>query len=160
MNGINLAPRAEVRGSLSSNPHPQPANRAPGFIFAKRHAAAVAVVATLMANGSAAGAGICDLVTGPAGKVGAVISGATFAGGVALKTLDVAAVAHSSGAPIVTAASGGYVAGTLGRIGAVVGFLTAPVTLTVSGLLFSGITGTAAYCLLVRPGQLHLNATR
>ena len=75
---------------------------------------------------------------------GAVGTGVA-AGGV-LKVAGVTALAHSSGAAIAATASSGYLAGTLGALGAIAGFITAPATLIVGGVAVAAAGGTIAYC--------------
>lgn len=120
-----------------------------GFIFAKKHAAAVAVVLAVAATNSAS-ASLCAFVTGAPGKAVAATTGTTVATGTTLTALGVSAVAHSSGAAIATV-GGSYLAGTLGVVGATVGVLTAPATIGVGVAALVGVGGAAAYCRWITP---------
>jgi hypothetical protein len=99
---------------------------------------------------------VSDFAGSAAGSVGAVVAGAagtaTGASTVA-GAAGVSAVAHSSGAAILTGSSG-YVAGSLGGLGAnalagsaaVAAAVTAPVTLTIAGVSAAVIGGAAYLC--------------
>lgn len=99
---------------------------------------------------------VSDFAGSAAGTVGAVVAGAagtaTGASTVA-GAAGVSAVAHSSGAAILTGSSG-YVAGSLGGLGAnalagssaVAAVVTAPATLTIAGVSAAVIGGAAYLC--------------
>lgn len=106
-----------------------------------KNVAWVAVTVALLASHKVTHAGACDSADRAFAKVTTVIAGTWLAAGAALKAAGVSAVAHSSGVAIVSTASGGYVAGTLGMIGAVTGVVTAPAT-----LFIGAVGGTLAYC--------------
>jgi hypothetical protein len=99
---------------------------------------------------------VSDFADSTAGTVGAVLAGSA---GVATGASTVAgaaglsAVAHSSGAAILTGSSG-YVAGSLGSIGAttlagssaILATITAPVTLTIGGVAVAAVGGATYLC--------------
>jgi hypothetical protein len=99
---------------------------------------------------------VADFADSAAGTAGAVLAGAagvaTGASSVA-GAAGVSAVAHSSGAAILTGSSG-YVAGSLGSLGAsalagssaVAAVVTAPITLTIAGVSAAAIGGAAYFC--------------
>lgn len=99
---------------------------------------------------------LSDFSGSAAGTVGAILAGAagtaTGASTVA-GAAGVSAVVHSSGAAILTGSSG-YVAGSLGGLGAtalsgsaaVAAAVTAPVTLTIAGVSAAAIGGAAYLC--------------
>ncbi len=78
--------------------------------------------------------------------ISGVAAGSTVGGTVAAQMVGVTAVAHSSGALILTGA-GGYIAGTLGSIGAgALAVLTAPVTLTAATVSVVAVGGAVYVC--------------
>ena len=85
------------------------------------------LIAATLAFGSLpyAHAGWCDRVQGTGAKLAAAAATVTATVGGALKLTGVGAVVHSSGAMIVSTASGGYVAGTLGVLGTATAVVTA-----------------------------------
>lgn len=99
---------------------------------------------------------VSDFANSAVGTAGALIVGAagaaTGASSVA-GAAGVTAVAHSSGAAILTGSSG-YVAGSLGSLGAtalagssvVAASLTAPITLTIGGVVAAAVGGAAYFC--------------
>lgn len=91
-------------------------------------------------------AGFCEYADTTYAKVTTSVAGAGIATGVGLKAFGVTALAHSSGAAIAATASGGYLAGTLGAVGAVTGFVTAPATLIIGGVAITTAGGAIAYC--------------
>jgi hypothetical protein len=93
-----------------------------------------------------ASAGVCEYAEATHTKVATVIAGAGVATGVGLKTAGVISLVHSSGAAIAATTSGGYLAGTIGAGGAVVGVITAPATLVAGGMAVVAAGGTIAYC--------------
>lgn len=73
-------------------------------------------------------------------------AGATGGASVAAGAAGVSAVAHSSGAVILTG-SGGYIAGTLGSLGAgALAVLTAPATLTAAAVSVVAVGGAVYVC--------------
>lgn len=93
-------------------------------------------------------AGVCDFARDDTVQTTAAVAGTGATAGAGLAAAGVGAVAHSSGAAIVTTAGSGYVAGTLGVLGSVTAVLTAPVTIVVGGVIAAGVGGTALYCAL------------
>ncbi len=91
-------------------------------------------------------AGWCDRLQGAGGKLAATAATVTTTVGSTLKLAGVGAVVHSSGAMIVSTASGGYVAGTLGLLGTATAVMTAPVTLAVGGATLVAGGGAVLYC--------------
>ena len=113
----------------------------------------VALTAACLALAPQSKADVCGAANSTVAKVTGGAAAATAVTGGALSTLGLATVAHSSGAAIATGA-GGYVAGTLGSIGATaLGVVTAPVTLIVAGVTATAIGGTLAYCYYYAPQQ-------
>lgn len=112
----------------------------------KYHIKQLALALVLMASHVVAHAGVCKYANTTYAKISTGVAGAGVATGVGLKVAGVTAVAHSSGAAIATTASSGYLAGTLGALGTVAGFVTAPVTLVVGGVAVVAAGGTVAYC--------------
>jgi hypothetical protein len=108
--------------------------------------ARVALTVMVMGLHSVGHAGVCDYADRTYVKVTAGIAGASAATGAALKVAGVASVLHSSGAAIVSTASGGYVAGTLGAVGTAAGAITAPAMIAVGGAAAIAAAGTVAYC--------------
>ena len=90
--------------------------------------------------------GICEIANSGVSKITATLTVSGAAAGAGLKVAGVSAVAHSSGATILTASSG-YIAGTLGVVGAIGSAVTAPVTLAVGGITIVGAGGVALYCV-------------
>lgn len=101
---------------------------------------------TLLFKPSLVVAGVCELVDTTFTKVTTGVAGIGVVAGVGLKMAGVTVLAHSSGTAIAATASGGYLAGTLGTVGAVTGVITAPVTLIISGVAVVAAGGTIAYC--------------
>lgn len=91
-------------------------------------------------------AGWRDRLQGAGGKLAAAAATVTTTVGSTLKLAGVGAVVHSSGAMIVSTASGGYVAGTLGLLGTATAVMTAPVTLAVGGATLVAGGGAVLYC--------------
>ena len=112
----------------------------------KNHIEQLALAFVLMASHIVAQAGVCEYADTTYAKISTGVAGAGVATGVGLNVAGVTAVAHSSGAAIAATASSGYLAGTLGAVGSVVGFLTAPATLVVGGAAVAAAGGTSAYC--------------
>ena len=106
------------------------------------------LIAATLAFGSLpyAHAGWCDRVQSADAKLAAAAATVTATVGGALKLTGVGAVVHSSGAMIVSTASGGYVAGTLGVLGTATAVVTAPVTLVVGGATLVAGAGAVLYC--------------
>ena len=100
----------------------------------------------LMSSHIVAHAGVCEYADTTYAKISTGVAGAGVASGVGLKVAGVTAVVHSSGAAIAATASSGYLAGTLGAVGTVAGFITAPATLVVGGVAVAAAGGTIAYC--------------
>lgn len=112
----------------------------------KNHNEQLALAFVLMASHIVAHAGVCEYADTTYAKISTGLAGAGVATGVGLKVAGVTALAHSSGAAIAATASTGYLAGTLGAVGTVAGFITAPVTLVVGGVAVAAAGGTIAYC--------------
>ena len=112
----------------------------------KKMVSAVALSLSLLSLPTLANAGVCEYADTTYAKVTTGIAGAGVAAGVGLNAVGVTALAHSSGAAIAATASSGYLTGTLGTVGAVTGFITAPVTLIVGGVVVAAAGGTIAYC--------------
>lgn len=93
-------------------------------------------------------AGVCDLAEDDSVQAAAAVAGTGATAGAGLTAAGIGAVAHSSGALIVTTAGGGYVAGTLGALGTVTAVLTAPATIVVGGVIAVGLGSAAIYCAL------------
>lgn len=106
----------------------------------------LALAFVLMASHMVAHAGVCEYADTTYAKISTGVAGAGVATGVGLNVAGITAVAHSSGAAIAATASSGYLAGTLGAVGSVVGFVTAPATLVVGGVAVATAGGTIAYC--------------
>jgi len=96
--------------------------------------------------------GVCKHLAKSQTALVAAAGTATAAVGVAANAAPVAAVAHSSGAVILTsvgAGGTGYMAGTLGSIGAAaLGVASAPAVLIGGTIVAVGAGGTYAYCNL------------
>ncbi len=107
---------------------------------------AIALSLALFSLPSLANAGICEYADTTYAKVTTGVAGVGVAAGVGLKAAGVTALAHSSGAAIAATASSGYLAGTLGAVGAVAGVITAPATLIIGGAAVAAAGGTIAYC--------------
>lgn len=103
------------------------------------------LVAGLVVVGGA-NAGVCEYANTTMSKVTTGVAGVGVATGIGLKVVGVTAVAHSSGAAIAATASSGYLAGTLGAVGAVTGVVTAPATLIIGGVAVVAAGSTIAYC--------------
>lgn len=107
---------------------------------------------TLMAAALACGphpsahAGWCERLQGAGGKLAAAAATVATTVGGTLKLAGVGAVVHSSGAMIVSTASGGYVAGTLGLLGTTTAVMTAPVTLAIGGATLVAGGGALLFC--------------
>ncbi len=112
-------------------------------------------VAALSVGG--ANAGVCEYANTTMSKVTTGVAGAGVATGIGLKVVGVTAVAHSSGAAIAATASSGYLAGTLGAVGAVTGVFTAPATLIIGGVAVVAAGSTIGYCHF--SGDRHQAAT-
>ena len=104
----------------------------------------VVILSALMSPGSAL-ADVCKVAADLSTRVAAAISVGGSSLGVGLKVAGVSAVAHSSGATILTASTG-YLSGTLGAVGAIGGVLMTPATLVVGGLTLAGGIGAFYYC--------------
>jgi hypothetical protein len=106
--------------------------------------AAKAFAAILMGSLSlSAHAGTCDAVNGATKVAAAGIAGAATQMGLA--AAPVTAVAHSSGALILTG-GGGYLANTLGPVAAAWAIATAPVTVAIVGAVGAAGVATAVTC--------------
>ncbi len=129
-----------------------------------KNVALLAMAMALLTFHNVGHAGACDYAGHAYVKVTTSIAGASLAASATLKAAGVTAVAHSSGAAIVSTASGGYVAGTLGMIGVATGVITAPVTLIIGGVALGATGGTLAYCRYAQDdddeAQAHAAATR
>jgi hypothetical protein len=112
----------------------------------KNNTKQLALIFLLMASHIVAHAGFCKYADTTYAKISTGVAVAGVATGVGLNVAGVTAVAHSSGAAIAATASSGYLAGTLGAVGSVVGFVTAPATLVVGGVAVAAAGGTIAYC--------------
>ncbi|TCV90346.1 hypothetical protein [Sulfurirhabdus autotrophica] len=112
----------------------------------KNHIGQLALALVLMASHIVAHAGVCEYADTTYAKISTGLAGAGVATGIGLNVAGVTALAHSSGAAIAATASSGYLAGTLGTVGTVVGFVTAPATLVVGGVAVVAAGGTIAYC--------------
>ena len=106
----------------------------------------VSLALVLIVLHTAANAGVCEYADTTYAKVSTGLAGVGVAAGIGLKAAGVTALAHSSGAAIAATASTGYLAGTLGAVGAVTGVITAPATLIVGGVALAAGGGTIAYC--------------
>lgn len=103
--------------------------------------ASTAVLAWVVA--STATAGICNKLS-----LTAVGAGATASASSAASALGLSAVAHSSGMAILTG-SGGYIAGTLGTIGAgTLAVVSSPVVIVGGAAVAATTGGMALYCYL------------
>ena len=107
---------------------------------------AVALSMALLSFPTLANADICEYADTTYAKITTGVAGVGVAAGVGLKAAGVTALAHSSGAAIAATASTGYLAGTLGAVGAVAGVITAPATLIIGGVAVAAAGGTIAYC--------------
>ena len=103
----------------------------------------LALAFVLMGSNIVAYAGVCEYADTTYAKISTGVAGAGVATGVGLKVAGVTAVAHSSGAAIAATASSGYLAGTLGAVGTVAGFITAPATLVVGGVAVAAAGGAS-----------------
>ena len=112
----------------------------------KKHIKQLGLAFVLITLHAATHAGVCEYADTTYAKVSTGVAGTGVAAGVGLKIAGVTAVAHSSGAAIAATTASGYLAGTLGAIGAVAGFVTAPVVLVVGGAAVAAAGGTIAYC--------------
>src|SRR2546425_1149051 len=112
----------------------------------KKHLSAIALILTSLSFPNLVNAGVCELADTTLSKVGTGAAGVGVATGLGLKLAGVTALLHSSGAAIAATASSGYVAGTLGAIGAATSFITAPATLIIGGVGVAAAGGTIAYC--------------
>lgn len=96
------------------------------------------------------GTELCEKVSAGAATVGATVASASTLAG----TAGVAAVAHSSGAAILTSVGAGgtrYLAGTLGGAGATaLGLISAPVVIAGAATVAVAGAGGWAYCHLKR----------
>lgn len=103
----------------------------------------VAAMATMLAVSSVASAGICD----HAKAAERAVKAAAATAGTQLLTAAApwSAVMHSSGQMILTGSSG-YVAHSLGFVGAAWAAVTSPVTLTVAGGVLAAGAGVVAVC--------------
>jgi len=108
---------------------------------------AVALAFLLFGFSTPSFAAVCKYADSAVAKVTTGTMGAGVLTGAGLKAAGVMAVEHIGGAAIVHA-GGGYVASTLGAVGAGVGFLTAPATLVIGGTAVVAAGGTIAYCQL------------
>lgn len=112
-------------------------------------AAAVALIATPAAAAPKnIGTKVCEKAAAGAAAVGSLAaSGSAIAGAAGL-----AALPHSSGAAILSsvgAGGTGYLAGTLGGVGATaLGILSAPAVIIGGTVVAAGAGGTYAYCKL------------
>lgn len=121
----------------------------------KNHIEKLALVFMLMTSHIVTHAGVCEYADTIYAKISTGVASVGVATGVGLKVAGVTAVAHSSGAAIAATASSGYLAGTLGAVGTVAGFITAPAALVVGGVTVAAAGGTIAYCHYtkdVKPG--------
>jgi hypothetical protein len=125
----------------------------------KPNGALVSLVLIACACGQPALADVCDVANSTVAKVTGGAAAATAVTGSALTTLGIVTVAHSSGAAIATGAAG-YVAGTLGSIGATaLGVVTAPATIVAATATAAAIGGTLAYCYYYAPPEPPKTAT-
>lgn len=111
-----------------------------------RYLLAISVVLTVLGFPRLVNAGVCEFASNAYSKVGTGAAGVGVATGMGLKLAGVTSVLHSSGLAIAATASSGYVAGTLGPIGAATGFITAPATLIVGVVAVAAAGGTIVYC--------------
>lgn len=92
---------------------------------------------------------VCKVVSENTEAVAALVglgAGATGTATLATSGMGISAVAHSSGAVILTGSSG-YIAGTLGTIGSsALAVLTAPAALTAAAVSVVAVGGTVYYC--------------
>lgn len=110
--------------------------RARSFLLASS-----AVLAWMVAG--TATAGICNKLSLTAAGAGATASASSAA-----SALGISAVAHSSGVAILTG-SGGYIAGTLGTIGAgALAVASSPVVIIGGATVAATTGGMALYCYL------------
>lgn len=125
-----------------------------GSIMKKNHIEHLSLTILLIASPVVAYASVCEYADTIYAKIPTGVASVGVAVGVGLKVAGVTVVTHSSGAAIAATASSGYLAGTLGVIGTVTSFITAPATLVVGGVAVAAAGGTIAYCHYTKDDKL------
>ena len=103
------------------------------------------ITSALFVASSHASAGFCTFVDDKTAAVAAALGGGTLIGGTALQLAGITAVAHSSGAAILTG-SAGYIGSTLGATAFTAGVAAAPVTIALGGVFLTGASGAVLAC--------------